>query len=367
MKKKKVFVGLSGGVDSSVAALLLLREGRDVVGVHLRTVNLDGCGEREAEDARRVAERLDIPFYVWDFEEEYRAEVLHGLVEGYTRGETPNPDVACNRAIKFGVFLRRALAAGADAVATGHYARLVQSADGVLRLAQSRDAEKDQTYFLWTLGPAELEHCLFPIGEYTKSEVRVIAREAGLPTAEKKDSQGICFLGKVKLVEFLRERIGERQGPVVMRGGEVIGTHRGAEFVTIGQRHFGFAPSAEFLKRRESREGGAWYIAAKDTGTNTITVAEGGDNPALYAARCELREARSDDRVRERAASASGLVCLVRLRYREPLARATLHLTLDRWLMEFREPHRATARGQSAVWYGENGEVLGGGIVDCVA
>lgn len=367
MKKKKVFVGLSGGVDSSVAALLLLREGCEVVGVHLRTVNLDGCGEREAEDARRVAERLGIPFYVWDFEEEYRAEVLRGLVEGYARGETPNPDVACNRAIKFGVFLRRALEAGADAVATGHYARLVRSADGVLRLAQSRDAEKDQTYFLWTLGRAELEHSLFPVGDYKKSEVRALAREAGLPTAEKKDSQGICFLGKVKLAEFLREQIGERQGPVVMQGGEVVGTHRGAAFVTIGQRHFGFAPSAEFLKRSESREGEAWYIAAKDTGTNTITVARGSDDPALYAERCELCEVRSDDRVRGRAASANGLDCLVRLRYREPLARATLRHAGDRWLMEFREPHRATARGQSAVWYGENGEVLGGGIVDRAA
>ncbi len=204
---KKVFVGMSGGVDSSVAAMLLRDEGYEVVGVFMRCYNLDGCAERDAEDARRVAEHFGIPFYVWDFEEEYKQRVVDYMIEGYRAGITPNPDVMCNREIKFGLFLKKALAAGADYVATGHYVRIsgtvpARSRDGSARLFEAKDKTKDQSYFLWTLTQAELVKCLFPIGDYLKSEVRAMARAKGIPTAEKKDSQGICFLGQISVDRF---------------------------------------------------------------------------------------------------------------------------------------------------------------------
>jgi len=239
----KVFVGMSGGVDSSVAALLLRDQGHDVVGVFMRCYNIDGCAETDAEDARRVAEHLKIPFYVWDFEEEYKKRVVEYMVDGYRSGITPNPDVMCNREIKFGLFLERALAAGADYVATGHYVRIEKQAGAngnsgdYFSLFTAKDANKDQSYFLWTLTQKQLKHCLFPIGDYIKPEVREIARKAGLPTAEKKDSQGICFLGNISMDDFLKQYIPEKRGSLVTTSGENIGEHYGAEFYTIGQRH----------------------------------------------------------------------------------------------------------------------------------
>jgi len=207
-KNKKIFVGLSGGVDSSVAALLLKKEGHDVVGVHLRCWNKNGCDEPEAEDARRVADKLGIPFYVLDMEKEYKERVVDYMIKGYEEGITPNPDVACNREIKFGLFLEKALSMGGDFVATGHYARLreVKSKNGesktIYKLYAGKDENKDQSYFLWALGQDQLKHAVFPLGELTKQEVRQIAKEANLPTADKKDSQGICFIGEVTLKDF---------------------------------------------------------------------------------------------------------------------------------------------------------------------
>jgi len=292
-KSKLVFVGMSGGVDSSVAAYLLKKQGYDVVGIFMRCYNLDGCSERDAEDARRVAEHIGIPFYVWDFEEEYKKRVVEYMVEGYRAGITPNPDVMCNKEIKFGLFFERARAMGADYVATGHYVRLQRnpnlrihsdSSDWV-SLRAAKDPNKDQSYFLWTLTAKQLRHCLFPIGDYLKPKVREIARKAKLPTADKKDSQGICFLGMIDIFEFLKKYIPEHRGALVTTTGEAIGEHFGSEFYTIGERHinadFKF-PKAGATARKP------FYVASKNPKTNIVTLAEGGENPALFKKEIKL-------------------------------------------------------------------------------
>lgn len=349
---------MSGGVDSSVAAMLLKNQGYDVVGVFMRCYNLDGCAERDAEDARRVAEHLNIPFYAWDFEEEYKKRVVQYMIDGYRAGITPNPDVMCNREIKFGLFMERARAAGADFIGTGHYVRIDErgrNADGSMRhaLFEAKDKNKDQSYFLWTLTQAELQHCLFPIGDYLKSEVREIARQAGLPTAEKKDSQGICFLGQVSIADFLKQYIPSRRGALVTAEGQEIGEHAGAEFYTIGERHI----DADF---RFPKTGGAsprdpFYVAAKDVVANTVTVAAGNEHPALYRDRVALAQLNviSGDKFRE------VVTVRARVRYRQPLFNARLsddELTFD-------HPQKFIAPGQSAVWYSEGGEMLGGGVI----
>jgi tRNA-specific 2-thiouridylase len=285
MKNNKVFVGMSGGVDSSVTAYLLKQQGYDVVGVFMRCYNLDGCAERDAEDARRVAEHIGIPFYVWDFEEEYKQKVVEYMVDGYRSVITPNPDVMCNKEIKFGLFLEKAIALGADFVATGHYVQIKKTLKG-FGLFAAKDQNKDQSYFLWTLTQKQLAHCLFPIGGYLKPEVRRIAQKAGLPTAAKKDSQGICFLGDITIADFLKEYIPEKRGALVTTTGEKIGEHFGAEFYTIGQRHinaeFNFSKTGGHVDRQ------AFYVASKDATTNTVFVAEGSNNEALYKKEIEI-------------------------------------------------------------------------------
>src|SRR3989344_1076350 len=205
---KKVFVAMSGGVDSSVAALLLKQQGYDVVGVHMLCWE-DCANNQDKQDAMRVAAKLGIPFLVWGFKKEYREAVFNYMVREYAAGRTPNPDVMCNKEIKFGIFLKCALEAGADYIATGHYVRQDKTA-----LFAARDTSKDQSYFLWTLTQDQLKHCLFPIGGYLKSEVREMAEKAGLPTAAKKDSQGLCFVGKVDFGEFIREILPKKFGAV---------------------------------------------------------------------------------------------------------------------------------------------------------
>lgn len=366
--RKTVLVGMSGGVDSSVTALLLARRGYRVIGVFMRSYNVDGCAERDAEDARRVAEHIGIPFYVWDIEAEYRARVIEYMIDGYRRGITPNPDVMCNREIKFGLFLERARAMGADFVATGHYVRIGKTGAGararfVLRAAH--DPQKDQSYFLWTLGQGQLAHCLFPIGAYKKPEVRAIARRAGLPTAEKKDSQGICFLGQVSIEDFLKAYIPETPGAIVTGDGTRIGLHRGIQFYTIGQRHL----DAEFVFPKTGATGTGtsaarkpFYVAAKDPATNTITVAQGADDPSL---------ARKDIRLVQvsfvRGDAYEGPV-MARVRYRQPLARATLRRAAPNaedgvYALTFAAPQKFIAEGQSAVFYTPKGEMLGGGVI----
>lgn len=361
--KKTVFVGMSGGVDSSVAAYLLKKQGYNVVGIFMRCFNVDGCAERDAEDARRVAERIGIPFYALDLEEEYKKRVVEYMVEGYRQGITPNPDVMCNKEIKFGLFLDRALALGADYVATGHYVRSGNRVSGMpYSLLQARDANKDQSYFLWTLTQQQLAHSLFPIGGYLKSEVRDIARKAVLPTAEKKDSQGICFIGKVGLTDFLRSYIPQRKGAVVAPDGRQVGEHAGAEFYTVGQRHLGGNiqyPASGIQGRRDKRP---IYVASKNIKENTLTVVQGDDDPLLYKNELTLADVNfQGPGTRERGAGENRV--FARVRYRQKLTPATLQKRGKRWMLIFDQPQKFVAEGQSAVWYSRKGELLGGGII----
>jgi tRNA-specific 2-thiouridylase len=366
---------MSGGVDSSVAAYLLKEQGYDVVGVFMKCYNIDSCAEADAEDARRVAEHIGIPFYVWDFEQEYKDRVVQYMIEGYRVGITPNPDVMCNREIKFGLFLEKALASGADFVATGHYVKIEKSmADGktvggIFKLFEANDPNKDQSYFLWTLGQKQLAHCLFPIGGIVKPEVRAIARRAGLPTAEKKDSQGICFLGKFSLDDFLKQYIPEHRGALMTTAGEKIGEHSGAEFYTIGQRHI----DADFAFPKTGPTGGVGaarkplYVASKDAATNTVVLAEGSDDPALYRNEVELTQMNFISGMPSEGDDVDGVKVLpvrARVRYRQPLSDATLSkLENGNYKLAFAAPQKFVAEGQSAVFYSADGEMLGGGVI----
>ncbi len=377
--KGRVFVGMSGGVDSSVAAFLLRRAGYDVTGVFIKCYNIDGCAERDAEDARRVAGQLEIPFYVFDLEKEYKKKVVQYMIDGYKAGITPNPDVMCNKEIKFGLFLKRALSLGADYVATGHYVKLInslrapsESVSGAtpksysprgreassLSLAIAEDKNKDQSYFLWTLTQNELRHCLFPLGELTKPEVRAIAKKAGLVTAEKKDSQGICFLGMVDLKSFLKKYIKTKKGEVLSTEGEGIGEHDGAQFYTIGQRH-GFRLTAPV--RKGAHETQPHYVVGKDVRHNTITVAEGSAHNALFRKTLLLANVNIVTPVKQTEK------VLARVRYRQPLSPATLAKkgagAKTRYVLTFAKSQKFVAEGQSAVFYKKGGGLVGGGII----
>ena len=387
---KRVFVGMSGGVDSSVAAYLLKKQGYDVTGVFMRCYNLDGCSEKDAEDARRVAEHLDIPFYVWDFEEEYKKKVVDYMVRGYKKGITPNPDVMCNREIKFGLFLERALKMGADYVATGHYVRLRWKhqapstkhrtgpglkAQNTYELLQAEDQNKDQSYFLWTLTQKQLQHCLFPIGDYLKPKVREIARRAGLPTADKKDSQGICFLGMVSMDEFLDKYIPKRKGDVLDAKGKKIGEHIGAHFYTIGQRQ----GIGNIKHQKGNQTHKPVYVSRKDVRKNVVVVEEEG-SPALYRSVARLSDLNIINPIGPKKDKRTKINVWARVRYRQPLAPAVLEKSqapnskYQTWKLVFKEPQKFVAEGQSAVFYlpvrsgtkggDKNGLVmLGGGVI----
>ena len=329
---------MSGGVDSSVAAALLKKDGYNVTGVHM--LCWEGCENNEDKrDAMRVAAVLDIPFLVWDFKKEYREAVFNYMTREYAAGCTPNPDVMCNKEIKFGVFLRRALEAGADFIATGHYVRKEND-----KLFQAKDKNKDQSYFLWTLTQDQLKHCLFPIGDYLKSEIREMAKEAGLPTAAKKDSQGLCFVGNVDFGEFIKESIPKKIGDVVFADGKKIGEHDGAHFYTIGQRHgLNLGGQAQPV-----------FVAQKDAFTNTLVVARGQDDPILYKKELIAENFNWIDKI-----STIPFSCQARIRYRQPLQ--ACRISGD--MVTFDQPQRAVAPGQSVVFYKEDGEMLGGAII----
>ena len=269
--KKKVFVGLSGGVDSAVSATLLKKQGYEVVGVFIKTWHPDflECNEEdERRDAMRVAAFLDIPFLTFDLADVYKKEVADYMIREYKEGRTPNPDVMCNKEVKFGTFLKKAISMGADCVATGHYARVLSPCEGGVPegrggLLKGKDPSKDQSYFLWTLKQEQLERIVFPIGNLKKTEVRKLAKKFNLPVAEKKDSQGICFLGAVDLKEFLKHYIKFKKGKVCDEKGEVIGHHEGAVFYTLGERH-GFT-----ITKKKSTDG-PYYIVGKDIKKNTL-------------------------------------------------------------------------------------------------
>lgn len=260
---RRIFVGLSGGVDSAVSAYLLKKQGFDVVGVYIKTWQPDfiKCTwPEERRDAMRVCAHLNIPFLMFDFSKDYEKLVAEKFINDYKNGLTPNPDILCNREIKFGLFWEKAKSMGADAIATGHYAQIK---DGFLN--KGRDDSKDQAYFLWTLTQNDLPHTIFPLGNMTKKEVRIIAKDANLPVSEKKDSQGVCFIGDIGMKDFLKNYIKEHNGVVKDKDGNEIGTHDGAEFFTLGERH-GFnitnkAPDSDRL-----------YVVSKDLKTNEIVV-----------------------------------------------------------------------------------------------
>ena len=395
---KRVFVMMSGGVDSSVAAFLLAKNKKyKVVGCFIKGYNVDGCQEADAEDARRVAGFLKIPFYAIDLEKEYKKLVVDYMISGYKKGITPNPDVMCNKEIKFGLFLERALKMGADYIATGHYVRLIKrkkfipstrfapssdssrlssptdsdcgrrpcsvgcgvSENKIFSLYQAKDKNKDQSYFLWTLTQKQLKHCLFPIGDYLKSEVREIARKAGLPTAEKKDSQGICFLGMVKFKDFLKQYLPVKKGDVLDINGEKIGEHEGAWFYTIGQRHIGIMNHGLGIKGKHETK--PFYVVEKNIRKNILTVAEEENNQALYKKEIKLINVNFISPITNYQLP---ITVYARVRYRQPLVKANLYkLKTSRYKLIFEVPVKFMAPGQSAVFYNKKGEMLGGGII----
>lgn len=364
--RKLVFVGMSGGVDSSVAALLLKKMGYEVIGIFIRSwsnQDLVNCPwEKDSEDARRVAEKIGIPFYVWDFEKEYKKEVVDYMIETYKKGLTPNPDVLCNKQIKFGLFLDKAKNLGADFIATGHYIKKIKTPKG-FKLIQAKDLSKDQSYFLWMLNFEQIKNSLFPIGDYPKSEVRQIAQKAGLPVYNKKDSQGICFLGKVRLFDFLKNFIKEKEGEVKTIDGRVVGRHRGVWFYTIGQRHIGV--SAGGLGDKHNSK--PFYVVDKDTQNNILIVAQGEDHPALYKKEIKIEKINFlSENHQNQFEKNKELKIYCRVRYRQPLFEAKLIKEKSDIKIIFNKSQKFVASGQSAVFYlpyKNNFELIGGGII----
>ncbi len=371
----KVFVGMSGGVDSSVSAALLKKAGHQVTGVFLKVWQPDflPCNWKEERlDAMRAAAAINIPFITIDLEKEYKQGVVDYMIAEYRSGRTPNPDVMCNKQIKFGAFLKKALEMGADCVATGHYAQNMlgpasdsgsSSNSGLYELRESADVEKDQTYFLWTLKQEQLSKILFPVGHLTKPMVRKLAKRFRLPTAEKKDSQGLCFIGKVDMKDFLAHYIPLREGKVLSEAGSVIGTHDGATFFTIGQRH-------GFTLTTKTDSNSPLYVSARDIEANTITVserpqAETGssvhNSSALSATVITIGQVSWTGQVPQ-----NGAECEARIRYRQPLDRCTISSVPRKdglYQLHFSHPQFAASAGQSVVLY-RDGVCLGGGIVE---
>ena len=395
---KRVVVGLSGGVDSSVAAYLLQKQGYEVIGLFMKnwhddsvTISDECPWLEDSNDALMVAEKLGIPFQTVDMSVPYKQRIVDYMFREYERGCTPNPDVLCNREIKFATFLEYALNLGADYVATGHYCRkdtIEVNGQNIYRLLAGKDQNKDQSYFLCQLSQAQLGRALFPIGDLQKSEVRAIAKELGLVTAEKKDSQGLCFVGKVRLPEFLQQQLAPKKGDIIQipntwqgyqdkessklfecyqnelkyyaekyhyspTDGKVVGQHDGAHFFTIGQRkglHVG--GTVEPL-----------FVIDTDTQKNIIYVGEGHTHPGLFRRTLFVKK---EDIHWIRTDLALSLLqtmeAMVRIRYRQPLQKATLYLNDSGLYIDFTTPQSAITSGQFAAWYIED-ELIGSGEI----
>lgn len=357
---KRVFVGMSGGVDSSVSAALLKNQGYEVIGVFIKVWSpewLPCDWKEERRDAMRCAAILEIPLLTLNLEKEYKEEVVDYMIREYKAGRVPNPDVMCNRSVKFGGFFNEAMKMGADYVATGHYAKVVESPKSikskVFRLLKGKDKNKDQSYFLWTLKQEQLSKTLFPVGHLKKDEVRRLAEKFGLPTATKKDSQGLCFLGKIDVKDFLKRYIKVKSGKVINEKGKVVGTHDGAVFYTLGERH-GF--SIENKKPDDE----PYFIVGKDIKKNTLVVSHDktfGDSARKKIEIGGLNWTSGTPPLKNKIYSA-------RIRYREDLKKCEIKKTSPkRATVIFDEPEESVAAGQSLVLY--DGEVcLGGGVIE---
>ena len=393
----RIVVGLSGGVDSSVAAYLLKQQGHEVIGLFMRNWNdasvtlEDECPwVEDSNDALLVAQKLGIPFQVIDMSELYKERIVDYMFAEYEKGRTPNPDILCNREVKFDVFLQTALSLGADKVATGHYARVSSFVDErgkeIYQLLSGKDNNKDQSYFLCQLNQNQLSKALFPIGELTKPEVREIAREIGLVTADKKDSQGLCFIGKVSLPTFLQQQLIPKEGEIVeifsdykefhkgmlifetkldelkylskkikyqKEDGKVIGKHQGAQFFTIGQsKGLGIGGHKE-----------SCFIIDRDMENNILFVGEGKNFPGLYRKALKINNdevhwVREDLRLK----NGESMNVKARIRYRQPLEDAVLYQYKEGFFIEFENPQSAIAEGQFAAWY-QGEELLGSGVI----
>jgi len=395
---KRVVVGLSGGVDSSVAAYLLQKQGYEVIGLFMKnwhddsvTISDECPWLEDSNDALMVAEKLGIPFQTVDMSVPYKQRIVDYMFREYERGRTPNPDVLCNREIKFATFLEYALNLGADYVATGHYCRkdtIEVNGQTIYRLLAGKDQNKDQSYFLCQLSQAQLGRALFPIGDLQKSEVRAIAKELGLVTAEKKDSQGLCFVGKVRLPEFLQQQLAPKKGDIIQipstwqgyqdkessklfecyedelkyyaekyhyspTDGKVVGQHDGAHFFTIGQRkglHVG--GTVEPL-----------FVIDTDTEKNIIYVGEGHAHPGLFRRTLFVKKEDIHWIRTDLALSLhQTMETMVRIRYRQPLQKATLYLNDSGLYIDFTTPQSAITSGQFAAWYIED-ELIGSGEI----
>jgi len=393
---KRVVVGLSGGVDSSVAAYLLQQQGYEVIGLFMKnwhddsvTISNECPWLEDSNDALLVAEKLGIPFQTVDLSEQYQEKIVDYMFNEYEKGRTPNPDVLCNREIKFAIFMKIAISLGADYVATGHYCRKGEiENDGkiVYQLLSGADTNKDQSYFLCQLSQEQLAKSLFPIGELTKPEVREIAAQMNLITAEKKDSQGLCFIGKVRLPEFLQQKLEKKEGSIIQidahdsiynqnptefqseeeqlaiesrtlsykpNMGKVVGKHQGAHFFTIGQR--------KGLNVGGTKE--PLFIISTNVETNTIYTGLGSEHPGLFKKALFVQNSEVHW-IREDLAIANGvtLEVMARIRYRQPLQKATLHQFENGLYMSFNEPQSAITEGQFVAWYLKD-ELVGSGVI----
>ena len=352
--RKKVFVAISGGVDSAISAKLLQEEGYDVTGVFMKNWSDENHGikhecpwQKDLEDTIKICETLGITHKTYNFEIEYRKYILENFFEEYKKGNTPNPDVLCNKYIKFDSFLRKALEQGADYIATGHYSKTKNG-----RLFKAKDKNKDQTYFLHRLTKQQLEKSIFPLGNLTKEEVRKLAKKYQLPVAEKKDSQGLCFIGKIDVQEFIKNTLKEKEGEIIdLDQNKVVGKHNGIWFYTIGQRH-------------GIRVGGTkdhYFVAKKDTEKNVLYVVQGRNHPELYKKTLEvavLHLINSKYEFKKTDFTAT-------IRYRSQDTPVKLEFENNKAIFEFEKPQWAPALGQSLVFFDKN-ECLGGGFITAI-
>lgn len=354
MKKKTVVVGMSGGVDSSVAALLLKQQGYNVIGLYMLNweeddINGACTAEQDFSDVRRVCSLLDIPYYSVNFAKQYQDRVFKYFLQEYAAGRTPNPDVLCNREIKFGPFREYALSMGADYVATGHYCGIDHNADGKRYLLKAADQNKDQTYFLNQVTQPQLENVLFPLAKLPKQEVRRLADEAGLSTAGKKDSTGICFIGERNFRTFLSTYLPAQPGKIVTLDGQTVGEHIGLMHYTIGQR------KGLDLGGKRGEEG-RWFVVKKDMEHNVLYVSHGDEAP-LYSASCEVSGLNWIGYMPPQT-----FACTAKFRYRQPEQKVQVTLTEKGAHVQFAERQRAVTEGQYAVFYDQT-RCLGGGVI----